>query len=179
MPDSSNSEGREIIAPPIAKVGDILSAAQWNKMRAAIFNPLRGVNGGKQVEYDTVPLAIYQALIVANDNGNYLKCVFWNSIAKIAGNDLFAVAKPYLFQQSTLDGTTDANGIKYTFTSIDHLTALDTGSAISEDWRLNFPYTVGEIIYIFGNVNGGIDNEFPCDYIDSNNAGRMWGKVPT
>jgi len=177
MPDSSNSEARKDIIP-LVQVGQPISAQKWNQLSRAISDPLKGVNGGAQTTNGS-PLAIYQCIIIANDNGNYLTCVFWDSFNQEAGNDLFAVSKPYIMQQATLDGITDSNGIKYTFTGIDALTALDTGSSVSEDWVINFPYTIGEVIYVFGNVNGGIDNDFSVDYIDSNNAGRAWAKVPT
>jgi hypothetical protein len=89
------------------------------------------------------------------------------------------VSKPYLLQQSTLDGVTDDEGIRYTFTGIDALTALDTGSSVSEDWVVNFPYRVGYLIYAIGNVIGGIDNETEVEYIDLNLDGRAWAKVLT
>ncbi len=177
MPDATNSEARKDVIP-LVQAGDPVSARKWNQIARAIRDPLIGVNGGVQAT-NFSPLAIFQCIVIANDNGNYLTCAFWDSLIQQASNEIFAVSKPYILQQATLDGVTDTDGVKYTFTGIDALTALDTGSSVSEDWVINFPYLIGEIIYVFGNVNGGIDNDFSLDYIDSNNAGRSWAKVST
>ncbi len=178
MPDPNNSEGREIVAPPLARAGDAISAEKWNRIRNAVFNPLRGVNGGKQFG-NVAPIAKFAMLVIGNDNGNYIKCVFWDAGTQTVDDEIIAVSKPYLLQQATLDGVTDDNGIKYTFTGIDALTSLDTGSYVSEDWTINFPYIIGEIITAESNIIGGIDNLYDLDYQDSNQAGRSWAKVPT
>ena len=176
MPDNSNSEARKDVIP-FVRVGNPLSAKQWNQLAKAIRDPLRGINGSSQTDYGEFPLAISQFVIIADDHGDFLTCCAWDSVSQTAGNDLVPVGKPYLLMQSTLDGKTDSNGIAYTFTDIDALTAVQSSTSTTENWEITQDYNIGDLIYAVGNPEGGIEAGNTFQWIDLNVDGRGWAKV--
>ena len=178
MPDARNTESRAISLPKFSP-REPITADNLQTLSRAIRANSRGVNSHRRVLPDLGwANATYQFIITANDNANYLTCQLWDSEKGEADGVDVRVSKPYLNQAATLNGYTDANGVSYTFTGIDALTALDTGSSVSEDWVITLPYVVGDLIYAVGNVRGGIDNaEDDVDFIDLNIDGRAWAVV--
>lgn len=175
MPEGRNSEARAV-SLPLFSPNERATADDLNRLARGIRAPLRGVNAPRQALglLSGGKVDVIQCIITANTNGNYITVQKWDG--SNLGEELL-VSKPYLIQQATLDGTTDLNGVSYTFTGIDALTALDMGSLVSEDWIVTLPYVIGSLIYAIGNIVGGIDNAENVDYIDLNIDARAWAKV--
>ena len=170
MPNERNSEARAITIPRLNKAP---TADDYNTLRHAVIAPNRGVNSPRQTPMMLLSNQPVQ-MVITDEAGDYLICDSWDGATQ--GGEQFIVAKPYLLQQSTLDGQTDAQGNSYAFTGIDAVTV--TNGTDTEDWEVTMDYNIGDLIYAAGSIRGGIDcPTAAADYIDLNIDGRAWAKV--
>ncbi len=175
MADEVNNEALAK-PPPRFSAGEPVSASKMNKMRESIVACAnRAVNPPRQLAFRAIPQIIFQMIIIGEyEDGDALVCNTWDG--ENQGDEEIAVAKPYLLQQSTLDGYDDGT-YTYAFTDIDELTVTKTEDESTEDWKVTMDYNDGDIIYAAANVIGGIDCPTEVQYIDLNIDGRAWAKV--
>lgn len=155
------------------------NSRDFNMLGDAIRRNTAGLNSIRQSSpliAQTLPI---QLIITNNADGDFITCATWDGSNQ--GTEDILVAKPYLLQQSTLDGQTDTNGIAYVFTGIDALTATQSSTSTVENWEVTMDYNVGDLIYAIGNIEGGIDDADSdgnqLQWIDLNIDGRGWAKV--
>ncbi len=169
----SNETGRQIKLPTFAK-GSMLQGQDLRDLADAV----RAILTGSGNDFQNIPnpiAPITQQYNITSIADEYLVCSAWDGTN--LGTQDVKIAKPFLLRKSTWDGYTDSNGVTYTVTGTQTLTAMDTSGNV-ENWKITFDYQVDDLITAVANVRGGYDSDSDdIRWIDLNTDARAWAKV--
>ena len=159
--------------------GDLPSASHLNEGIQAIERIVGGVVPPQQV-FPDIPQAAsisgrqYRVKSVQDD---HLVCREWDGTVEGAGD--VKVAKPFLLRKTPFD-TLTRNGITFAYTSSTERTATEDSSGDIQNQIIVSSYQVDDLIYVIGNVAGGVDtqdeNSVDLTRLDLNVDGRAWSR---
>ena len=162
-------------------VGDPITAAKLQQMSTAIQSGIGGSNGASQVRYGSGASSLIQQMVVSEIYTDYLICYTFDGEEN--GQVEIVVAKPYLLRGSTWDGYTDTDGVSYTSTGAQTMTATKStpSPSVTENWKTIFPYEYGDVIMVATNIRGGTfttdaDGD-DINALDLNTDARAWAKI--